>query len=139
MSTRTKTLSPFVGTALATFAIAACVTPGVKLLTMEVYQNETLVLKTTFDAPDKYREAQLWRHAGAAPFAVDESRPPLSAVSDDPLRAKLSGPVTVRIVHVESVETSVSVDNLELIRDAEEEQRWYLPKNEVERLKRASE
>ena len=56
---------------LAGVLIAGCSPPGMRLLHMEVYQNDQLVLRTFFDAPDSEGPADFWRQAGAEPFASE--------------------------------------------------------------------
>ena len=60
------------GTALALILIANCAPAGMRLLRMEIYQSDQLVLRTNFDAPDREGPADFWQRAGFEPFASDE-------------------------------------------------------------------
>ena len=122
-------LSARIAAGVAVMVLAGCARPGMRLLTMEVYQSDQLVLRTTFDAPDREGPADFWRRTGAEPFASDD---------DDRLRAKLVGAVQIRIQHVDRLMTSASLTNLDLVRNTPDSLRWYLPKKEVQRARQAS-
>jgi hypothetical protein len=124
--------------ALAAMLIAGCVPAGMRLLRMEVYQDDQLVLRTTFDAPDREGPADFWRRAGAEPFASDEKIARVKADEDNPLRASLIGPVRIRILHVDRIMTSASITNSVLLRKTRESLGWYLAPVEVQRAKRAA-
>ena len=111
---------------------------GRRLLHMEVYQNDQLVLLTMFDAPDHERAEDFWRRAGLEPFASDPQAARVKADEDNPLRASLTGPVRIRIVHVNRLMTSVSLTNLILLRGSPESPKWYLAPEEIQRARRAA-
>ena len=96
-----RPLSGLFTIALAPILPAACVNPGMRLLLMEVYQNEGLVPRTTFDAPDRESPAGLWGRAGAEPFASGNFTPRVKPDTDNPLPATLLGPVPIKMVHVD--------------------------------------
>jgi hypothetical protein len=125
-------------TALSAILMAGCTQVGMRLLRMEVYQDDQLVLRTTFDAPDREGPTDFWRRAGAEPFASDEEVARVKIDEDNPLRASLAGPVRIRIVHVDRLMTSASLTNLVLLRNTRESLRWYLAPEEVQRAKRAA-
>ena len=105
---------------------------------MEVYQDDQLVLRTAFDAPDREGPADFWRRAGAEPFASDEEVARVEVDEANPLRASLVGPVRINIVHVDRLMTSASLTNLVLLRNTRESLRWYLAPEEIQRAKRAT-
>src|SRR5512139_1047448 len=72
-------------TALIAILLAGCHPPGMRLLRLEVYQNDQLVLRTTFDAPDHEGPADFWRRTGTEPFAADEQVARVKADGDNPL------------------------------------------------------
>jgi hypothetical protein len=112
--------------------------PGMKLLRMEVYQEERLILRTTFDAPDHKEVADFWRRAGERPFASDREFDRVNFTENTPLRAVIQGHVRIRILHVKHVLTSATLENLKLVRETQEDSLWYLPEDEVERVKQAA-
>ena len=130
-------LSGMVAAGVAVVVIEGCTYPGLRFLRMEVYQDEQLVLRTTFDAPDYEGPGELWRRAGSEPFGSEEAAP-IAAQTDDPLRARLVGSVQIKIIHNDRVMTSASLANLELVRNASENPKWYLPAAEVARARRAA-
>jgi hypothetical protein len=105
---------------------------------MEVYQNDQLVLRTTFDAPDREGPADLWLRAGAEPFASDEQVARVEADEVNRLRARLTGSVRINIMHVDHLMTSASLTNLVLLRSTPASLKWYLAPEEVQRAKRAA-
>ncbi len=124
--------------ALAVLLIAGCFPVGMRFLHLEVWQNDELVLRTFFDAPDREGPADFWRRAGAEPFASEEQVARVKADADNPLRARLSGSVRIKITHVDRLMTTASLTNLVLLRNAPESQRWYLAPEEVQRAKRTA-
>ncbi len=130
--------SAFLVSAFIAAVIAGCSFPGMKLLRMEVYQGDELVLRTLFDAPDSEGPAYLWQRAGEEPFASEEEVAQVESDADDPLRATITGTVRVRILHVDNVQTSAALTGLTLVRDSSESSKWYLPESEVQRAKQAA-
>ncbi len=109
---------------------------GRRLLQMEVYLEDTLVLRTIFDAPDREGSAYFWRRAGEEPFASEVVQVRADELS--PLRATLTGPVRIKIMHVHRLMTNASLTNLVLLRSTSEAQKWHLSPGEVQRAKRAA-
>ena len=105
---------------------------------MEVYQDDRIVLCTTFDAPDSKGPAHFWQRAGEAPFASDKDVDKVKPNADNPLRATIAGAVRIQILHVERIMTGASLTNLTLIRNTPEDNLWYLPGDEVKRARRAA-
>ncbi len=105
---------------------------------MEVYRDDQLILRTTFDAPDSEGPADFWRRAGEEPFAFDENVTRVKHDDGDPLRATLSGAMRIRILHVEDVMTRASLNDLTLMRKTPESSMWYLAEEEVQRAKQAA-
>ena len=116
--------------------LAGCLPPGQKLLGLEVRRGGELVLSTVFDAPDTSSEAELWDSAGEVPFSTEVAR--LRPSAGDPLVAELSGPVEVRILWSETVESGVTLEDLRLQRSAEGADDWRLLPEEVRRAKAAA-
>jgi hypothetical protein len=121
---------------LIKFAIYDCV--GMRLLRMEIYHNDQLVLRTIFDAPDREGAPDFWRRAGAEPFASEEEVARVKSDEDNPLRASLAGPVRIRILHVDRLMSVASLTNLVLLRNTRDSLKWYLAPEEVQRTKRAA-
>jgi hypothetical protein len=124
--------------ALVGSLIGGCAPVGMRLLHMEVYQNDQLVLRTIFDAPDREGLADIWRRAGAEPFASEDQVARVKADEDNPLRAMLAGPVRIKILHVDRLMTSATLTNLVLLRSAPGSLKWYLTPEEVQRAKHAA-
>ena len=131
-------LSVLVAGAMAVIVTVGCTHPGRRLLAMEVYQDDQLVLRTKFDVPDSEGPSGFWRRAGEAPFAADEQVARVKANDDNPLQARLTGSVKIRILHVDRVLTSASVTDCELMRNSPDSLGWYLPEKEVQRAKQAA-
>lgn len=133
-----RRLSVLVAGAMAVMVMVGCNQPGRRLLTMEVYENDQLVLRTKFDVPDSEGPSGFWRRAGEAPFASDEQVARVEADDDNPLRARLTGAVRIRILHVDRVLSSASVTDCGLVRNSPDTLGWYLPEKEVQRATQAA-
>lgn len=120
-------------------ALVACGIPrGQKLLTLEIHHAQALVLETHFDADDRSTTSEIWDASGERPFSTQVAAPALQPTDADPLRAELSGPVEIRIVHVDNLEASVRLENLTLVRSSPTADDWRLPAAEIQRAKKAS-
>ena len=122
---------------LLLLSLAACLPPpGQKLLSLQVQRDGEFVLSTVFDVPDTSTEAELWDSAGEVPFSttVDGLEPSAS----DPLSAEVVGPVEVRILWNDTVESAVTLEGLRLLRSAEDSDDWRLPPEEIRRAKAAA-
>jgi len=135
---RWSKLGALLSISLCTTMIAGCSFPGTRLLSMEVYQNDQLILRTTFDAPDSEGPADFWRRAGVEPFASDENVARVKHDEGNLLRATISGAMRIRILHGETVMTRASLNDLTLVRKTHESSRWYLSEEEVQRAKQAA-
>jgi hypothetical protein len=117
--------------AFLTACLAGCLPLGHKLLTLEIRQDDEVLLSTTFDVGDTSTEAEIWDSAGEVPFStkVDAIEP-----SDaDPLTAEVEGSVQIRILWTDSVESAVTLEGLRLVRSAPESDDWRLPSAEIRR------
>lgn len=122
----------------ALLLLMGCAFPGQRVLHLEVYQGEQLVLRTMFSAPDREGAADFWRRAGLEPFAVEHEGERVRADEANPLRATISGAVRIRIVHGDRLMTSASLTNLVLQREAAEGRKWHLAPEEVARARRVA-
>ncbi|HIF40525.1 MAG TPA: hypothetical protein EYQ74_05445 [Planctomycetes bacterium] len=120
------------------FFVGCGLPPGQKLLTLEIHQAEVIVLETHFDADDTSTTSELWDASGERPFSTQVAAPALQPTDADSLRAHLSGPVEIRIVHVDYLEASASLNNLILVRSSPTADDWHLPAAEIQRAKKAS-
>ncbi len=116
--------------------LAGCSFPGRKVLTMEVHQDDQLVLRTVFDAPDSESPAKLWRRAGQEPSHSEEEVLRVKPDPGDPLHATLKGAIRIKILHTTSPQTTASLTDLKLVRRTANTSRWFLPESEVERATR---
>jgi hypothetical protein len=123
---------------LAGSLIAGCRPLGMRLLHMEVYQNDQLVLRTLFNAPDHEGPSDFWRRTGVEPFASEDKVARVKADEHNPLHATLTGSVRIKIMHLDRLMTSASLTNLLLLRSGTESLNWYLAPEEVQRAKRAA-
>lgn len=112
--------------------------PGMKLLRLEVRQDDRVVLLNTFDAPDSSSLREIWRRAAAAPFSTERSTPQVVAREDQPLHAELSGSVQLTIRHARRVVTQAGLEGLRLSRDATHSTQWYIDPAEVGRVQAAA-
>ena len=120
------------------FLVTCCLPQGQKLLTLEVHKTEALVLETHFDAIDTSTKSEIWDASGERPFSTKVAAPVLHPTNTDPLRAELSGPVEIRIFHVDRLEASARLENLTLVRSTPTAKDWRLPAAEIQRAKKAS-
>ena len=116
----------------------SCLPPGQMLLSLEVSHRGEVVLSTVFDAPDYSTVAQLWDEAGERPFTTKLATSTLQASPSDPLTAALSGPVEVRIIWCDDVQSVVQLDGVTLVRSERGRDDWRLPAPEIQRAKRAA-
>jgi hypothetical protein len=123
---------------LAAIGIAGCAFPGQRVLHLEIYQGEQLVLRTMFSAPDREGPRDFWRRAAAEPFAAEDPVARVQADEGHPLRATLTGPVRLEIRHVDRPLTGVSLTNLVLRRSTSASPKWHLAPEETERARRAA-
>lgn len=116
--------------------------PGQKLLSLEVYQGDEMVLQTTFDVPDSYSESQIWDASGEEPWSMNGELLPLRPTAINPLEARLEGRVELRIIHGTSLQTSATLEGLTLTRcvtrDSDPAPGWRLPPAEIARAKQAA-
>ena len=108
--------------------------PGQMLLDLEVRVDGALVLTTGFDASDSAPLKEIWANAARPPFSADSASSTVVPTADDPLKAKLKGTVSLRIIHVDRLITSAAVPDLELKRDNPGDHKWYLPESELQRV-----
>lgn len=127
-----------VGLLTVVLMVSGCAFPGSRLLRMEIYQDDRLVLLSTFGAPDYERPEDFWRRAGAEPFSVDETVLKVKADGEHALHAHLSGMVRIKILHDGRRMTDVQLKDLDLTRSAAGSSRWYMTAAEVQRALRAA-
>ncbi len=119
--------------------LASCsLPPGMKLLYLQVYHGEECVLETYFDVPDTSTLSEIWDAAGQKPFSTQSAAESLGANKANPIEAKLTGPVEVRISHPASDEIRAKLTNLTLRRSSRDSDDWHLPAREVSRAKKKS-
>ncbi len=121
----------------ATF-ITGCLPGEMKLLPMEIYQNEQLVLRTPLDAPDREGPADFWRRAGKEPFASESEVARVVTDEDNLLCTTVTGRVQIKTVHADRLMTSAALTNVVLVRSAHDSLKWYLPPEEVQRASLAA-
>ena len=99
--------------------LASCgLPPGMKLLHMRVHHGGECVLETNFDVPDSSTVSEIWDAAGRKPFSTQTAAKALGSNKANPLEAKLTGPVEIRISHPASDEISAKLTNLTLRRSS---------------------
>ena len=119
--------------------LASCgLPPGMKLLHMRVHHGGECVLETNFDVPDSSTVSEIWDAAGRKPFSTQVAAEALGANKANPLKAKLTGPVEIRISHPASDEISAKLTNLTLQRSSRDSDDWHLPAQEVNRAKKGT-
>ena len=119
--------------------LASCGSPpGMKLLHLRVYQGGECVLETDFDTPDTSTVSEIWDAAGQKPFSTQSAADSLGANKANPLEAKLTGSVEIRISHPASDEISAKLTNLTLRRSSKDSDDWHLSGNGVSRAKKKS-
>ncbi len=106
---------------------------------MKVYHEGGLVLTTVFDVPDSSTTSEIWDAAGRKPFSTEAASTSVPAREADPLRARLTGPVEIKITHVTSTVTSAALTDLTLLRSSPDATDWHLPAAEVSRARNAAE
>ena len=119
--------------------LASCgLPPGMKLLHLRIYHGGECVLETGFDVPDSSTVSEIWEAAGRKPFSTQTAAKSLSSNKANPLEAKLTGPVEIRISHPASDEISAKLTNLTLQRSSRDSDDWHLPAQEVKRAKKGA-
>ena len=119
--------------------LASCgLPPGMKLLHMRVHHGGECVLETNFDVPDSSTVSEIWDAAGQKPFSTQSAAKSLGSNKANPLEAKLTGPVEVRISHPSSDEISAKLTDLTLQRSSKDSDDWHLSAQEVSRAKKES-
>lgn len=119
--------------------LASCgLPPGMKLLHLRVYHGGECVLETDFDVPDTSTVSEIWDAAGRKPFSTQSAAESLGENKANPLEAKLTGPVEIRISHPASDEINAKLTNLTLRRSSKDSDDWHLSGNGVSRAKKES-
>lgn len=119
--------------------LASCsLPPGMKLLYLQVYHGGECVLETYFDVPDTSTVSEIWDAAGQKPFSTQSAAESLGENKANPLEAKLTGPVEIRISHPASDEINAKLTNLTLRRSSKDSDDWHLSGNGVSRAKKES-
>jgi hypothetical protein len=105
-----------------------------KLLEARVVWGREVRLKASFGVPDTASPADIWRRLDGLEF---QAVGPLAA---DPaaLEVSLAGDIRVVVVWVDKTEALAEVGRLRLVRVAGTEDRWRLPREEVERTGQAA-
>ncbi len=124
--------------ALSGFLASCGLPPGMKLLHMRVHHGGECVLETNFDVPDSSTVSEIWDAAGQKPFNTRTAAKSLGTNKANPLEAKLTGPVEIRISHPASDEISAKLTNLTLQRSSADSDDWHLPAREVKRAKKGA-
>ena len=109
-----------------------------KLLHLRVYHGGECVLETDFDVRDTSTVSEIWEAAGRKPFSTQTAAESLGSNRANPLEAKLTGPVEIRISHPASDEISAKLTNLTLQRSSADSDDWHLPAQEVKRAKKGT-
>ena len=119
--------------------LASCgLPPGMKLLHMRVHHGGECVLETNFDVTDSSNVSEIWDDAGRKPFSTQTAAKALGSNKANPLEAKLTGPVEIRISHPASDEIRAKLTNLTLQRSSKDSDDWHLPAQEVKRAKKGA-
>ena len=119
--------------------LASCgLPPGMKLLQLRVHHGGECVLETNFDVPDSSTVSEIWDAAGRKPFSTQTAAKALGSNKANPLEAKLTGPVEIRISHPASDEIRAKLTNLTLQRSSKDSDDWHLPAQEVKRAKKGA-
>ena len=119
--------------------LASCgLPPGMKLLHMRVHHGGKCVLETNSDVPDSSTVSEIWDAAGRKPFSTQTAAKALGSNKANPLEAKLTGPVEIRISHPASDEIRAKLTNLTLQRSSKDSDDWHLPAQEVKRAKKGA-
>ncbi len=111
---------------LCSVLLTGCSFPGRRLLNMEVYQDNQLVLKTTFDVPDSEPPSEFWEYASEEPFSVDSTLPELPTGSTAALECTLTGLIEIKILHGDQLMTSAKFESVRLVRKSPDGG-WHLP------------
>ncbi len=118
--------------------LSSCTPPGMKLLTLEVRHEGDVVLRTIFDVPDSSTTSEIWDATGREPFSTETAATSVSASEADPLKAKLTGAVEIRIRHGTWAVTRAALTDLTLSRSSPATADWHLPAAEVRRAKKSA-
>ena len=86
-----------------------------RLLHFSVEHDGKTVLDVLYDDDGRAPPAVVWGYLGRVPIGVDTS-PKLRASTEDPLRARLEGPVVVRLSHGGHALAEAHISGLTLVR-----------------------
>jgi hypothetical protein len=113
---------------ILTFAPSA---HAARLITAQFDVDGEQVLETYY-SDDGYPTAHevLW-YLATPPNMVGDDTVKVTPLADNPLAAELTGDVVVTLRNGRGL---FMTDKLRLIRDSAEEDRWYLPRDEVQRV-----
>jgi hypothetical protein len=115
-------------------AVALVVVPAAhaaRIITAQFDVDGERVLET-FYSDDGYPTPHevLW-YLAAPPNNLRDERVKITPLADNPLAADLTGEV---VVTLRNGRGEFKVDKLRLVRDSAEDNRWYLPREEIERV-----
>jgi len=111
---------------------------GMRRLRMEITQGDQVVLSTKFAVPDREPPREFWQKAATVALDFDPKKAQLTVNGANPLRATLSGPVRIRLIHVSNLMTAASLTDLALQRNRPDSGYWTLAPEEIERARRAA-
>ena len=112
--------------------------PWVMLLDMEVYLDDKLVFRNSFQVAEYTRAPFFWNCSGDVPDYCDKKLNKIKPDKVNPLQATLSGKVVIKIFRARSLMTEAKLDGLTLKRENADSIKWHLTQNEVERAKKAA-
>ena len=108
-----------------------------RLIHVRFESARRLLLETFYQDGGLADAATVWRYLGRKPIMVAES-PLVVANTADPVRADLSGDVTISVQHASRLIARAKVSGLTLTRGDPQNPQWFLPGAEVERTARAA-
>lgn len=104
---------------------------GQRFLSMEIYQEDQLVLESNFGVPDTSGPKAIWEYAGTPPFSIAEESLQIRADETNSLQSKLDGKIHIKIFHVKKLMTEAHLKTLTLKRKNAETIRWFLSEGDV--------
>ena len=122
--------------ALCLLALSCGSPPGQKMLRLEITQNETPILITAFDVPDKSSTSEIIEAAGRPPLFTNlvSNLIAITQLVENPLETKVEGKINLTIQHLENIEINVILEGIKLIRSAPDLNDWHLPSAEIKRI-----
>jgi hypothetical protein len=112
---------------------AAATAHAARLLQFTIELDGKVILHTLYQDSGRPDAPAVWGYWGKAPITAVEKDTSVKPDAEDAKTATLKGDLRLRIQHVDRVIAEARVESLRLIRQDAADDRWFLPREEVQR------